>query len=464
MNREVLPIMVWLLAAIALLIGAGLTLIGLRGRRVDDHPICRRCGFDLIGLPSGSDTCSECGADLTRPRAIQRGHRSRKPVMLGLGALTLLIVFGFLAAVAWTHVRDLDRYRLMPTWYVLREARYNSPGIPVDAWRELLRRLGDDKLPKRHAAAATELALTIQGDRTRTWNTMIGDFIEAARDKGLATDAQWARYARQAPNLMVTLRPQVRRGDKLPARISAGAARVGGKSRLAIRVQNPAGHGDLIKPHDPKRSGFSYTVFGLSSGGGSSSSHVIELDRAAAATAPLGPREASLRAKITVREGWKENKPVLAAWEEEFKAGWELVAADAETIVLNNDESERAAVEKGTTVKFVGSRSPNARDYVNVEMDFKHLRVPLAHDIVLRDAGGREWKVTSINVSPGNMGYSTGGEAKDLDAATVDVIFRPSPAAARQTVHMTELWNHEFVVKNVPVQKPAPATRPRRAG
>ncbi len=27
--------------------------LGLRGRRIDDHPICRKCGFDLVGsLPS----------------------------------------------------------------------------------------------------------------------------------------------------------------------------------------------------------------------------------------------------------------------------------------------------------------------------------------------------------------------------------------------------------------------------
>jgi ribosomal protein L37E len=40
---------------------------GMRGRRVgDDHPFCRRCGFDLFGLPPGRDVCTECGADLKR--------------------------------------------------------------------------------------------------------------------------------------------------------------------------------------------------------------------------------------------------------------------------------------------------------------------------------------------------------------------------------------------------------------
>jgi hypothetical protein len=54
------------------LVGLILLILGLRGRRVDDHPICRKCGFDLFGKPEGSTICSECSADLTYPHAIPR--------------------------------------------------------------------------------------------------------------------------------------------------------------------------------------------------------------------------------------------------------------------------------------------------------------------------------------------------------------------------------------------------------
>jgi hypothetical protein len=30
---------------------AALLVFALRGRRVDDHPLCRKCGFDLFGKP-----------------------------------------------------------------------------------------------------------------------------------------------------------------------------------------------------------------------------------------------------------------------------------------------------------------------------------------------------------------------------------------------------------------------------
>src|SRR5690349_6074803 len=50
--------------AATLLLGVVLLALGLRGRRVGDHPYCRRCGFDLFGLPPAHPACPECGADL----------------------------------------------------------------------------------------------------------------------------------------------------------------------------------------------------------------------------------------------------------------------------------------------------------------------------------------------------------------------------------------------------------------
>jgi len=37
--------------------GRGALLLGLRGKRLDRHPVCRDCRFDLSGQPEGVMTC-----------------------------------------------------------------------------------------------------------------------------------------------------------------------------------------------------------------------------------------------------------------------------------------------------------------------------------------------------------------------------------------------------------------------
>src|SRR3569833_487778 len=65
----------------------------MRRRRIDDHPICRRCGFDLFGKPETSNICSECGADLARRRAIRVGHFHRR-TCLAFAALVPMFLCG----------------------------------------------------------------------------------------------------------------------------------------------------------------------------------------------------------------------------------------------------------------------------------------------------------------------------------------------------------------------------------
>jgi hypothetical protein len=44
------------------LAGLILLVLGVRGWRIDDHPVCRRCRFDLVGVYPAIGACPECGA------------------------------------------------------------------------------------------------------------------------------------------------------------------------------------------------------------------------------------------------------------------------------------------------------------------------------------------------------------------------------------------------------------------
>src|SRR5438046_2585899 len=101
-----------LIQAAALLIGlvAGVIVVrsGWRGQRVGDHPSCRRCGFDLSGRSSGTNVCGECGANLTRRRAVAIGVREPRPGLTALGALILLPALGTLALVARKAAQEVN--------------------------------------------------------------------------------------------------------------------------------------------------------------------------------------------------------------------------------------------------------------------------------------------------------------------------------------------------------------------
>src|SRR5438045_2458300 len=81
-------LLLWLMGLIAA--GAGLIILGLHGKRLNDHPVCRQCRFDLSGCPEGSVTCPECGAGLKRPGSTRIGQRRKRPVFLAVGAAAVL--------------------------------------------------------------------------------------------------------------------------------------------------------------------------------------------------------------------------------------------------------------------------------------------------------------------------------------------------------------------------------------
>ncbi|MBK8267028.1 MAG: hypothetical protein IPK83_01455 [Planctomycetes bacterium] len=67
---------------------------GLRGVRVHDRPLCRNCLYELSGRGADSTRCSECGADVSSPEAVQIGVFRRRRALIFAGCLFGLIALG----------------------------------------------------------------------------------------------------------------------------------------------------------------------------------------------------------------------------------------------------------------------------------------------------------------------------------------------------------------------------------
>jgi hypothetical protein len=437
--------------------GALLVRAGRRGRRVGDHPVCRRCGFDLFGLPEDRKICPECGGDLTTKRAIEIGHRQRRPVMIGIG-VTMLLLFGMIVGLGGSAiVREVDWQRVKPVAWLAWEARRGD----ATAWSELTRRVGAGEVSNERTQALVDDALAWQKDRSRAWKMEVGDFVEKARaarsGPPLVTDEQWATYARQAPQLSLYWRAKVQPGTWLPGNIVIGPSRAGSMSRLSVRIEGPVHSDDpLVRQRPDSGGGSSESTLG---GGGGSTSVSPELDPKALAAATPGKRTTEIRVKTQIRENWQTG---IVEWTETLSADWELVGKDVPTVEIVPDDSAetRKQIEAALKVNKLEVRSqPTVSGTTSFSLDLVigTLPVPLAYDVYLRGPDGKEWKMSSISVS-GPTHYGTGGyiPAKaNFDAKRVDLIFRPAPKVAEGTVDITRMWNGELLIHDVPVTWPA---------
>jgi hypothetical protein len=471
-----MPIWLPYLAALLLIAGTFLLIRGLRGRRIDDHPLCRRCGFDLIGLPADVKNCSECGADVSSPRAIRIGHRKRRAGLASLGAVLIAPVVLGVALLAYMSASNVKWIERAPYWFVARQSRSTVASERDAALTELIRRIHANQLSAQQVKPLTDAALAAQADLSIPWSVGWGDIIEAAHGAGKLPDDDWKQYLVRIPMYTIATRPEVRRGDDLPVRTSQMPARSGrgGLAYAWTEVSIDDGS-DLISPQERVQlrgrngsAGITATM------GGGSSLHVMLLDQKAAAAAPLGTKHLRLSIKIGVYDnqaaGSSGTTPPLATRTDHLAATWTLVAADAPTIKLVERPGARAAVEKSIKISDLsaggrgGGGGGGRNAWVTMSMSFDNPPVPLAHKIYLRSKdGSREWPITGIYVK-GNAshGWGTGGDANDFDEDVVDVIFRPDAKTALNTIEMTEYWNGEAVVPDVKVKwtSPKPATKP----
>jgi hypothetical protein len=219
--------------------GLMMLVAGLRGRRLNDHPVCKWCRFDLEGVYPECVTCPECGAGLKRDGAVRLGVRRRMPVFILAGALLAAVPVAPFGAVAWALLTgtNIDTYK--PLGILLWEARH-SDRSRVDAIaaeigdRILLQKLSTDQYQR-----VIDDTLDYQADLARPWSESWGDLVERARLDGVLSPEQAERFNSQAAVIDLRVRPTVQASGTTPVVLKLKEARVGTSSSLvaAVRVK-----------------------------------------------------------------------------------------------------------------------------------------------------------------------------------------------------------------------------------
>jgi hypothetical protein len=427
---------------------------GFRGAAIDDHPLCRACGFDLFGQQAGTSICSECGRDLSKPKAIVVGHRQKRLNALGFGIALLIVSAGWLGIAGYGRVKQVNWWHHAPLWYVLREASSDDVKRHPPALAELMARSGT-AVASETRYRILEAGLAYQGDGEKAWDPQWGEFLEGERHAGFLSDQQWNRYLVQAWKNSVTfkLRKRVRMGDRLPYSVEFTSFRT---SRDFGRWYPFAGiDAQLVDDHltwpgspppDPREHGW---VLISSGGGGRGSS--LDASDFPRDFAP-GEHTIYLEATVVVRqEDFEASNQAVPIISEQIKipGTFVLLPEDQFSVKLLHDPSLAPAIQKCIKVE------PEHHDWGDDEI-YVSLAAPptgLSFNLVVR-IDGKETKLGTIGC-PANgkqrIGFNCVGWKLPV-GKSIDLILRGNPKSATEMLDVFEAWDGEIVLKDVPVK------------
>ena len=455
------------IAAIVLFVALALLTVGLRGRRADDHPLCRRCGYDLTGRPADADPrCPECGADLDRRRAVRVGHRVRRPTLVATGLLVLLPATVVLSVQIRAKTRWLADPANQPVWWLRYQAGRQSAGAAA-AMRELTVRLYDGRLSDADAAPILDRGLAVQADPGVNGGRDLPfvHFLDSALACRRLDAARQQRYGRQAYAVALTVRPVVRPGDPLPfavntsnpshsstvLRLGIGDVRINGRpvglragrrnepllrddprdleeaSSDVDQCRPPDVAADATRPLTLGRHTLTATVrmfvYWPSGEGGTRSGRHVTSDL----SGPLDARTVPVSSDFVVCDAAHE--PPLATTDPEAPAAV-LAVQRIEASDPHSASIDATVTNPGVAIAFD----------VTVLPDRPGARALLAKDVLTCNPTGTSWQWSPTLI--GSIGA----------AKRADVVFHPDLEAARDRLDLSPIWGEDVVVRGVPVR------------
>lgn len=506
-----------LLALLALLVLAlGLVAVGLRGRRINDHPLCRQCRFDLQGVYPPAITCPECGAGLKRAAAIVHGARRRRWILCAAGLALAAGPLVSILALAYGLATGLDLNRYKPAPMLIWEAGHADGPAALPLIKELLTRYNASRLADADITRAVEAGLALQADPARAWLAEWGDLIEAANTDDKIDDALFKRYLDHTIVLEAEARPAVAQGDPIPVLIKLKETRCGpslqAHAMLSFSAARAAGlelrrTPSVSAPDAPAWTramlgrGPSMLAWFQIAGPGSRMGFMGTRPQAARllldsvcvteTPAPLatGDHTVEIDCSISVQVASRTGN-----WTFDDQAPGEKVSLTiplritppGEGLRIVQPDAElarqiREAIRPSTVV--IMNHGGDERDDLYVHMLFHPGKLPvgLAFDVLFKSPD-KTWRLGSLisgrsaDNTDGNLYYGIQDDSIErqiygqigtfsLDAATI--VLRPNPELALRTLDMDSVYNETITFEDFPVQwqgeKPGP-NKPKRRG
>lgn len=451
--------MLVLLAGTLLALSLFLLVWGVRGTVVRIGPTCRKCRFDLSGLQLPLATCPECGSDLaSNRRAVVQVLRRRRPVAISLGSLLLLLmVVGSGWQLTGSLATSATQARL-PTWALVLETRI-APTLTAPALAELSARVRKSQLSAETTDVLVARALTIQADPSATWNGAWGDFIAAAKRAGMVSNETWTTFVRQGVSITLDARPRVRAGRTIPIAVTMKGGRLGGSSlsvgpvQIRRRVAGPPGG---------LAGGISMSVSSLGSA-------TTAWDHPAPSAA-LGAAEFPIELHVALLNESGGDESPLGNWTKTFNVKVDILPADAITLSPIRSSQLKAQMGEALRGSEVHMGVFGSSGQMEVRVHAKSSPALLAARVFVRPAGQLAAPLFDVGAlfqrADTNWSHFVSQEwpAGVPVPERVDVILRPDPTTAENSVFATEYLDEEIVLEGIVVQSPStnPAITPAK--
>ena len=433
---------------------------------------CPGCAYDLRG--AAHDRCPECGRLVRLTRLGSPGaQRLRLAVAVAWSCVVLAALAGG-GALLWPRItaHNWDAYK--PTWWLVTKARSLDEAKSGSALNELIKRIKDDKLPKETIASMVREALAIQADVEHPWVPQWGDVVTAARSMKLVSDEDWRAFARQALVPELVVRSRIVEGDPVAAtlflhmraptdRVLVSQLRqqetwLGDQTTLAQTTIRTQLSQRLTMPGQPRLP----TIFAFGYGRNRWFPLAAWSTGQLIADVAPGPHVFDSSWTLVISEGTlgggmtgNTTTADLFSQTIQLRANVEVLPRGTQTVERVSDESLRPAMEASLSLRYCNAqRSVLARTMISGLFTFDAPPMDFAFDVFVR-SGEREWPVGQIDSErERSRGFSGAfrGRVDGVSGDQVDVILRPSQAAARQTLRITRIWNGEIVFENVPLR------------
>ncbi len=232
-----MPTMVFALLCASLVFGAVLIVVGRRGRRLNNHPVCRWCGFDVSGTYPASYMCPECGGGLKRENGVRIGVRKRMVSVMVVGAAMVLLPLAPIGIAFYGLITGANLNTWKPVGILLWEAGMVGKPASEAIAKELVDRLTTNALDKEQEETVAARVVEFQKDLGFAWTDGWGQVCELLKARGGMTTTQWVSLTQHSlAGIRAEARPRVRPGEALAFRLLPTELRLPGTAQWSMPV------------------------------------------------------------------------------------------------------------------------------------------------------------------------------------------------------------------------------------